>query len=291
MSPESRLLAGPAAPGAVAALDAELAYPPVKPEIHLRSEWLEAQWGCHHLSPAEVGDEEIDTDLVARVRIAVHHSETLVTAGELKMGPARSAEQVKTLLCSIRNYHMSSANSDGAAWSDIGYHYAIDWKGRVWQARKVEKQGANVSKMNPGTIGVVLLGDFDRQHPTAAQTLALKRLLAYLVYAYKISPMSIHGHHEYMATACPGRYLERLQEYLEPYAEAKASPLRRIRMRLLPLWARMRRDNLVAEDADLALALLSMPKAARDGTFVKLNLPKALALPSPGSLPAFDGRR
>ena len=281
VSPEARLLLDAPSIVAPAALDSDLAYPPAKPVIHLRSEWLESEWGCRHMSAQEVGDEEITTDLVARVRIAVHHTETFVTAGEQGMGPARSAQQVKTLLCGIRNYHMSNANSDGEAWADIGYHYLIDWKGRVWQGRKVEKQGANVSNMNPGTIGVALLGDFERQHPTPAQLLALKRMLAYLVYAYKISPLSIHGHHEYKATSCPGRYMERKEEYNEPYVEAKASPLRRIRMRLIPLWDRMRLDNLVA--ADYGVPGLTLAPA--DASSVHLGLPPSLLVPS------FDQRR
>ncbi|MDE2236649.1 MAG: N-acetylmuramoyl-L-alanine amidase, partial [Elusimicrobia bacterium] len=75
--------------------------------------------------------------------------------------------------------------------------------------------------------------------PTPAQLLALRRWLAYLVYAYKISPTMILGHQEFDHTDCPGIYLERYHEDLEPYVAAKASPLRRIRMSLLPLWWRI----------------------------------------------------
>lgn len=283
VSPEDRALAAAAAPP----LDAAIVYPPVKPEIRLRSEWLKAEWGCRHLSASDLGDQDIDDDPQARVRVAVHHTETFVTNGEKAMTAERSAADVRTLLCGIRNYHMSSGNSDGTPWSDIGYHYLIDWKGRVWQGRKVEKQGANVSGMNPGTIGVALMGDFERQRPTAAQLAALEKTLAYLVFTYKISPMAIHGHHEYMATQCPGRYLERKNEYLEPYVEARASPLRRLRMALIGLWGRMRADRMVAEETPTVLLdPVWRGMAPADASAVHVALP-----PSAIGLPSFDGAR
>ena len=53
----------------------------------------------------------------------------------------------------IRKAHL---RRDGGRWGDIGYHYAIDPAGRLWEGRSLKWQGAHVkSKERRKNIGVV----------------------------------------------------------------------------------------------------------------------------------------
>lgn len=99
-------------------------------------------------------------------------------------------------------------------WGDIGYHYAVDPAGRVWEARPLNWQGAHVKDHNPGNVGIVVLGNFEVQSPTSAQREALRSYLTALMRAYNVPPGGVHTHREWegAATACPG---EQLQDYLD----------------------------------------------------------------------------
>lgn len=49
----------------------------------------------------------------------------------------------------------------GGGKADVGYHYAIDTDGRIYEGRPIEIKGAHVNNANTGVIGIVLLGDFE----------------------------------------------------------------------------------------------------------------------------------
>lgn len=50
-----------------------------------------------------------------------------------------------------------STHMDGHKWSDIGYHYAIDCSGNIYEARDIRLKGSHLSRYNTGAIGIVLL--------------------------------------------------------------------------------------------------------------------------------------
>lgn len=282
------------APGAVP-VDADVSFPPGKPEILGRDQWLTAQNSCKHLSKVDVSEEDIDDDTQPRTRIAVHHTEGLVSDEEKAMDAQASAERVKEILCAIREYHMGVVTSKtvvvrrrhgrrsrrrithrtGHDWSDIGYHFVIDWRGRIWEGRHLEKVGANVRSNNDGLIGVALLGDFMTQKPTPEQLRSLKQLLGWLMATYKIPPEAIRGHGDIVETDCPGRYMEYRGEESRPYDASTASPLSRVRHELRALWA------MIPHTAEDEEGFASLPKAA------ELKLPEtARSLAQPVS---FDG--
>ena len=117
-------------------------------------------------------------------------------------------QSVAAHLEQIRQLHRNKG------WGDIGYHFAIDRAGRVWEGRPLLYQGAHVKDHNPGNIGVVALGNFETQMPSQPQLAALKRQLRVLMRAFAVPPARVHTHQEWQgaATACPGG---RLQEFLE----------------------------------------------------------------------------
>ena len=99
-------------------------------------------------------------------------------------------------------------------WGDIGYHFAVDRAGRVWEARPLAYQGAHVKDHNPGNIGVVVLGNFEQQALSGAQLTVVRKHLSALMRAYGVPVSRVHTHQEWdgAATACPGG---RLQHYLD----------------------------------------------------------------------------
>jgi N-acetyl-anhydromuramyl-L-alanine amidase AmpD len=101
-------------------------------------------------------------------------------------------------------------------WGDIGYHFAVDRAGRVWEARPLNWQGAHVKDHNPGNIGIVALGNFEEQSPTEAQLEATRRHVSALMRVYDVPASRIHTHQEWQgaATACPGAPLQRYVETL-----------------------------------------------------------------------------
>lgn len=93
-------------------------------------------------------------------------------------------------------------------WGDIGYHFAVDRSGRVWACRPVTYQGAHVKNHNEGNIGIVCLGNFERQSPTPAQLQGLRVQLSVLMARYNVSSRNVRTHREWAPTLCPGRQLQ-----------------------------------------------------------------------------------
>nr|WP_238530427.1 peptidoglycan recognition family protein [Oscillochloris trichoides] len=107
----------------------------------------------------------------------------------------------------------------GNGWTDIGYHYAIDPKGVIYEGRDIGVRGSHVEGQNTGKIGVLLLGDFqpgpevsiggiviwrdtDDPRPTQQQVTMATALIRWLDVKYGIE--SVGAHRDYVATECPG---------------------------------------------------------------------------------------
>lgn len=71
--------------------------------------------------------------------IVIHHS-----------GNAKHFPTVKE----IQDEHMDQMDK-----ADIGYHFAVDKDGKIYEGRVIDRKGAHVDQANTGKIGVVLLGD------------------------------------------------------------------------------------------------------------------------------------
>jgi N-acetylmuramoyl-L-alanine amidase len=102
-------------------------------------------------------------------------------------------------------------------WRDIGYHYVVNngtyrQDGLIEIGRTEAEDGAHckADKMNFKSIGICLVGDFDKQKPTAAQMTSLVRLCKDIMFRHKIPPFKILGHGEVLGadTACPGKYFD-----------------------------------------------------------------------------------
>ena len=136
-------------------------------------------------------------------RLTVHHTAGAMvtdawgpTAGELE---------------SIREFH-AGRGALGRNWADIAYHFAVDRAGRVWQARPLAYQGAHVKGHNEHNLGIVLLGNFDVQSPSAAQLIALSNFMVFLRGLYCVPLGEVYTHGELGMTDCPGK---RLQAFMD----------------------------------------------------------------------------
>ena len=126
-------------------------------------------------------------------RITVHHA----GAGNRE----RQTDQVVHRLRGILHGHRNRN------YGDIGYHFVVDRTGRLWEGRSLAYQGAHVCAHNRGNVGVMLLGNFEDQHPSREQVDTLRSLLAALRRRYAMTAGAVYGHRDLGASVCPGRHL------------------------------------------------------------------------------------
>jgi hypothetical protein len=159
---------------------------PLNINVIPRSRWTTARPKQMSLYPMGVGRA-----------ITIHHDAIPLTA--VDEGSSRRRIQ------SIRRTHVQDNG-----WSDIGYHFAVDRAGRIWEARPLLYQGAHVKNQNPGNIGIVLLGDFESQTPSFAQVKAMNSLVRALRRTFNIPLGAVVTHREWpgASTECPGRRLQ-----------------------------------------------------------------------------------
>jgi N-acetyl-anhydromuramyl-L-alanine amidase AmpD len=132
-------------------------------------------------------------------RITVHHD-------GMKPFTQTTSAAASGRLESIRRAHLRRKPQ---RFGDIGYHYAIDPAGRVWACRPLTYQGAHVAGQNPGNLGIVLLGNYDKQSINRAQQAALLAFLKSQSTMYGIPEGRVRTHQEMAPTACPGSSLQR----------------------------------------------------------------------------------
>ncbi len=132
-------------------------------------------------------------------RITIHHD-------GMQPFTSTSSEAAAARLESIRRSHLRRRPQ---RFGDIGYHYAIDPAGRVWCCRPLSYQGAHVAGQNPGNLGIVVLGNYDRQSPNRAQKAAIVSFLSSQSSQYSVPVSRIKTHQELAATACPGKSMQR----------------------------------------------------------------------------------
>jgi len=205
---------------------------PGQPPIVARAAW--ARGGAPPRFPPAYGS----------VKLAfVHHSE----------GPnGYRAGDVPAILQSIYQFHRFVRG-----YNDIGYNFAIDAFGRIWEARAggVDEpvSGAHAGGYNYASTGVVILGTFISVLPPAAARAALERLLAWKLSLHgapvfghvgvRVDPNGagftrfapnqlvslprVAGHRDGDQTACPGSALyDRLPSMRPRIAQLAGTPAR-----------------------------------------------------------------
>lgn len=134
-------------------------------------------------------------------KIFIHHTAT-----------TKDLQDPVTALRNIYYYH-----AVGKRWGDIGYNYLIDPQGKIYEGRRGGDAvvGGHTNGYNRGSVGIALLGDFEKQQPTYAMLTSLIKLTRQISDTYGLDPEgvgifnetvlpNISGHHEVSATRCPG---------------------------------------------------------------------------------------
>jgi hypothetical protein len=137
-------------------------------------------------------------------RITIHHTGVRSNAG-------LSLEQ------KLRNLQAFSQREDKLAsgrtkpqWPDVPYHYYIDIRGRIGEARDVRYKGDTNTEYDPaGHILVVVEGNFEQETPTAAQLTSLRHIVQWLAAGWQVPAARIQSHKDYARTDCPGVNLYR----------------------------------------------------------------------------------
>ena len=102
----------------------------------------------------------------------------------------------------VKRYHIEERG-----WSDIGYHYTIDYAGVVRKGRKDNTVGAHVKNHNKKSLGICLFGNFENENPSKQQIDALIPLLQELQKKYKVPAGHILAHKDKGNTDCCGKNL------------------------------------------------------------------------------------
>ncbi|NQV49996.1 MAG: N-acetylmuramoyl-L-alanine amidase [Candidatus Marinimicrobia bacterium] len=98
-------------------------------------------------------------------------------------------------------------------WIDNPYHYMIDLRGNIYEARPIRYPGdTNTDYDVRGHALICVMGNYENQILSPIQFEQLAKLTASLADRYDVSPDHIKSHRDYTETLCPGKDLYR---YLE----------------------------------------------------------------------------
>jgi hypothetical protein len=171
--------------------------PPVKPEIITRDEW-----GARSLS-LEAPEEFGLFNAKSNVEGVLYYSENLSVV-------LNTVVVHHTAISDASPEEIQSLHMDGRGFADIAYHFLIDSEGNIYEGREINVRGAHVQGFNTGSVGVVLMGNFNEVEPSQSQLESLEKLVDYLRYTYEIRYLV--GHKDYPdqspdGTECPGANL------------------------------------------------------------------------------------
>ena len=115
----------------------------------------------------------------------------------------------------IRRWHKARG------WKDIGYHYVILLDGTVEYGRPVDQVGAHVKGHNSTTVGVCYIGGLRNGEPVDTMTPEQEIAFLELVYALRksLGYLTVHGHNEYSAKACPSFVVKEKYPFLNSLHE------------------------------------------------------------------------
>ncbi len=95
-------------------------------------------------------------------------------------------------------------------WIDIPYHFMIDLKGNIYEARPINFPGdTNTDYDVRGHALICVIGNYEEQKINQVQINSLVKLTAFLKSKYNVHIRDIKAHKDYTPTLCPGADLYR----------------------------------------------------------------------------------
>lgn len=87
----------------------------------------------------------------------------------------------------------------------VGYHYIIEWSGKVVQCRGHEEEGVHTKGQNFSSIGVCFMGNNDVHLPSNSQLDSWRRL--YKKLSKEFGNLPVYPHRKYSNKSCHGSLL------------------------------------------------------------------------------------
>lgn len=94
-----------------------------------------------------------------------------------------------------RNFAEHHVNNNG--WPGIGYHYVIDFGGKIYKTNYANTISYHVSNHNSKSLGVCLIGNFKNAEPNEEQFDSAVELVKQLMDSYNIDAENVKGHSEF----------------------------------------------------------------------------------------------
>jgi len=97
----------------------------------------------------------------------------------------------------IAKYHVEKKG-----WPGIAYHFAINWKGEVFQLQDLDEITYHSQGHNTESIGIVFVGNFQEKDLPDEACESAQKLVEGLESSLNI--VGVRGHRDVKATLCPG---------------------------------------------------------------------------------------
>lgn len=105
-------------------------------------------------------------------------------------------------------------------WNKVSWHYLIAPDGSVWLGVPLNDPAIHIQNHNKTTVSILLYLDGDKELPTEAQRLTLKRVVNLLSAKLKLGNDAVHAHHYFTdgRITCPGKLVT--EEYIHQLISA-----------------------------------------------------------------------
>lgn len=99
----------------------------------------------------------------------------------------------------IHQLHLSNG------WAGIGYHKVVLPDGSIADGRPAETVGAHALGVNTHSLGIVIVGDFEKRRPDERQLQSLLQVTRQMMVKYDLPAAKVVPHREAtQGTSCPG---------------------------------------------------------------------------------------
>ena len=121
--------------------------------------------------------------------------------------------------------------NDKGHYYHVGYHYVIEWDGKIVQCRDHSEEGAHAVGMNKSSIGVCFMGNGDNHLPSKKQQDAWLRLHRKISKFFPGLPTE--PHRKYSPKTCHGKMLS--DTYFADMIEPNSDQIQKLQQKVIYL--------------------------------------------------------
>ena len=176
-------------------------------------------YGCASTSPLIINVTELDypadIEVISRSDWGSKPIEKIIPSHSISKITIHHSGEIFKEETSVSQYlrNLQSWSRSDKQWMDIPYHFMIDLKGNIYEARPINFPGdTNTDYDVRGHALICVLGNYEVQKINPSQLFSLAKLTAFLKAKYNVPVQDIKSHKDYTETLCPG---EDLYNYLQ----------------------------------------------------------------------------